>query len=197
MYDHPYSHIRRHEDQYDDSNSDIPDYAYPTEVDILPKKVASTSTPAQATINNWVATTALNLVDRETSVLAQDDSLRMPCGWTWESVVAILLQDVQKQIMQLAPLTWSTVANIAVSPNRCRQNHSARLGTEEEIEAKKESLNHVSHSPWRVSGSSLHCRHIVKILLVGIYICYTHTTFYPQPLDFACAHCHQSAALYF
>ncbi len=197
MYDHPYSHIRRHEDRYDDSNSVIPDYAYPTEVDIPPKKVASTGTPAQATINNWVAATALNLVDKETSALAQDNSLRMPRGWTWESVVTISLQDVQKRIMQLAPLTWSTVANIAVSPNRRRQNHSARLGTEEEIEAKKESLNHASHSPWRVSGSSLHCGHIVMILLIGVYICYTHTTFYTKPLDFACAHCHRPAALYF
>ncbi|KAJ8699498.1 hypothetical protein PTI98_002608 [Pleurotus ostreatus] len=149
MYDHPYSHIRRHEDQFHDGNSIIPNYAYPVEADIPPKRVASTGTPAQATINSWVAATVLDLVDKETTVLAQDVGLRMPKDWTWESVIATSLQDVQRRMMQLAPLTWSTIATIAVSPNRRRQNHNARLGTDADIEAKKESLSHASHSPWR------------------------------------------------
>ncbi|KAF4575305.1 hypothetical protein EYR40_004954 [Pleurotus pulmonarius] len=136
MYDHPYSHIRRHEDQYYDGDSIIPNYAYPVEVDIPPKRVVSNGTPAQATINSWVAATALGLVDKETKVLAKDVGLRMPDDWTWESVIATSLQDVQKRMMQLAPLTWSTIATIAVSPNRRQQNHNARLGTDADIEAK-------------------------------------------------------------
>lgn len=149
IYEHPYSRVGRKEEPFHDAI--MPDYAYPLDLDVPEADLAQPGTPAQATLNSWVAKMALKLVNGEAEALATEKSFRLPANWTWDAVTSLSLGDIQKRMVKLAPLTWSIIATVAVSPHRRLRSKNARSGTAEEIDAKKSDLEHASHSPWKVS----------------------------------------------
>ncbi|KAF9488156.1 hypothetical protein BDN71DRAFT_1513309 [Pleurotus eryngii] len=147
IYEHPYSHVGRKEEPFHDAI--MPDYAYPLDLDVPETELAQPGTPAQATLNFWVAKMALKLVNGEAEALATEKSFRLPANWTWDAVTSLSLGDIQKRMVQLAPLTWSIIATVAVSPHRRLRSKNTCSSTAEEIDAKKSDLEHASHSPWK------------------------------------------------
>ncbi|KAJ8509558.1 hypothetical protein ONZ45_g8295 [Pleurotus djamor] len=158
-----YKHPKSSEQTPYDPQAILPPFSIPYDLPHLTPQSSEAETSVRLgtrdALSHWAVKTTLDKIDEEAELLAQEPSFHTPSPWSWEALSSFSIQSVKEKIISLAPVTWSALTTISVSPKRRSNINQARNASPDAssgTEPKKgwdAYFKDLSHDPW--SGSAV------------------------------------------